>query len=223
VDDVLRSGIDAGVVTLTLNRPDKRNALSIAVRDAVADLLDDLAGEDTLRCVVLTGAGDVFSAGFDLGELAIEDPDFQRRLWSSSDRFHHTVMRFPLPVVAAVNGPALAGGFDLAVLCDLRVATTTARFAHPEQQWADVVYGPLEALVGGGVARDLCFTGRSVDAREALALGLITRVVEPAELAGAVRELTAAIAAAPRDALMRTKAKALARAAVDPATRTLDL
>jgi enoyl-CoA hydratase len=223
VDDVLRSENEAGVVTLTLNRPAKRNALSVAVRDAVSDALDELADEPDLRCVVLTGAGDVFSAGFDLAEFAVEDAGFQEQLWGSSDRFHHTVMRFPLPVVAAVNGPALAGGFDLAVLCDVRIASTTARFAHPEQQWADVVFAPLAALVGGGVARDLCFTGRSVDAAEALALGLVTEVVEPERLAAAVGEVTAAIGRAPRDALLRTKAKALAHAGIDPSTRTLDL
>ena len=76
------------------------------------------------------------------------------------------MLRFPLPTVAAVNGPALAGGFDLAVLCDLRVAATTARFAHPERTFGDVVYGPLHDLVGGAVARELCFTGRVVDATD---------------------------------------------------------
>ena len=74
---------------------------------------------------MLTGEGDVFSAGFDLKEFesAIDDPTFGERLWASSDRYHRTVLNFPLPIVAAVNGPAIAGGFDLAVMCDLRIAS----------------------------------------------------------------------------------------------------
>ena len=95
--------------------------------------------------MVITGAGPVFSAGFDLSEFdrAATDEAFGRQLWASSDRYHETVLHFPLPTIAAVNGPALAGGFDLAVLCDLRIASSTARFAHPERTFGDVVYGPL--------------------------------------------------------------------------------
>jgi enoyl-CoA hydratase len=193
------------------------------VRDAVSDALDGLAADDAVRCVVLTGAGSVFCAGFDLSEFRVDDPEFQRGLWASSDRFHHTVLCFPLPLVAAINGPALAGGFDLAVMCDLRVAVTTAQFAHPEQAWSQVVYGPLEALVGGAVARDLCFTGRAIDAVEALRLGVVSAVVEPDALAAHIASLTASITRAPRAALMSTKRKALARAGIDSASPTLDL
>ena len=222
-DEVLVSRVVDAVVTVTLNRPEKRNALSIAVRDLVSDALDELAAIEAVRCVVLTGAGDVFCAGFDLAEFRVEDPEFQGRLWASSDRFHHTVLCFPLPLVASINGPALAGGFDLAVMCDLRIASTTTRFAHPEQAWSQVVYTPLDALVGGAVARDLCFTGRAIDAAEALRLGLVSTVVEPGELAAETARFTAAIARAPRAALMGTKCKALARAGVDPAAPTVDL
>ena len=147
---VLVDGPDAaGIATLTLHRPEKKNALSIALRDALADQLDRLAALDELKVLIITGAGDTFSAGFDLKEFAVDEPGFQDRLWASSDRYHHTVARFPLPSVAAVNGAALAGGFDLAVLCDLRIAAATASFAHPEQRFGDVVYGPLHDLVGG--------------------------------------------------------------------------
>jgi enoyl-CoA hydratase/carnithine racemase len=221
--EVLVSAAVDGVATIRLNRPEKRNALSIAVRDLVSDALDGLAADESVRCVVMTGAGDVFCAGFDLAEFRVEDPEFQKRLWASSDRFHRTVLCFPLPLVASINGPALAGGFDLAVMCDLRIASNTTRFAHPEQSWSQVVYGPLEALVGGAVARDLCFTGRAVEAAEALRLGLVTAVVEPAALAAETERLTASIAQAPRTALLSTKRKALARAGIDPAAPTLDL
>jgi enoyl-CoA hydratase/carnithine racemase len=221
--EVLVSAVEHGVATVTLNRPEKRNALSIAVRDLVSDALDRLAADDDVQCVVLTGAGEVFCAGFDLAEFRVEDPEFQKRLWASSDRFHHTVICFPLPLVASINGPALAGGFDLAVMCDLRIASSTTRFAHPEQAWSQVVYGPLDALVGGAAARDLCFTGRTVDAAEALRLGLVSAVVEPDELAAETANVTAMITRAPRAALMSTKRKALARAGIDPAAPTLAL
>ena len=174
---------------------------------------------------MITGAGDVFSAGFDLTEFprALEDEAFATELWASSDRYHHAVLRFPVPTIAAVNGPALAGGFDLALLCDLRVASTRAAFAHPEYTFGDVVYGPLHDLVGGAVARDLAFTGRVVDAEEALAMQLVSQVVEPNELLPATLGVVARITKAPREILMRTKAKALARAGIAPGTPTLDL
>ena len=114
---VLTSAPADGVVTVTLNRPDKRNALSMALRDAVSDALDALAAREDVKVVVLTGAGEVFSAGFDLAEFEQleREPALGEAQRASSDRFHRTVLTFPLPLVAAVNGPALAGGFDLAV------------------------------------------------------------------------------------------------------------
>jgi enoyl-CoA hydratase len=117
----------------------------------------------------------------------------------------------------------LAGGFDLAVMCDIRVATTTARFGHPEQRWSDVVFSPLEDLVGSAAARDLCLTGRTIDAPTALRMGLVSSVVEPDEFGTEVARTAAMVANGPRDALMRTKAKALRRAGHRPDTPTLEL
>jgi enoyl-CoA hydratase/carnithine racemase len=213
-----------GIATLTLDRPERKNALSVELRDRLADVLDALAAEVAVRVIVLTGEGDVFSAGFDLKEfeVAIDDPAFGERLWASSDRYHRAVLNFPLPIVAAVNGPAIAGGFDLAVMCDLRIASETATFSHPEVTFGDVVYAPLHDLVGGAIARDLCFTGRKVDAAEALSLHLVTQVVAPDELAGAASAVAQQIARVPRDLLLRTKAKTLRRAGVTVAG-TLDL
>jgi enoyl-CoA hydratase len=209
-----------GVATLTLNRPERKNALSIQLRDEVSDALDALAADDALKVAVITGAGDVFSAGFDLREF--EQPELADALWASSDRFHATVLQFPLPLIAAVNGAAIAGGFDLAVMCDLRVAADTARFSHPEITFGDVVYGPLHELVGGAVARELCFTGRVVEAAEAMQLGLVSSVVPRDQLAAEVTSFTDQIVRAPRDVLLRTKAKAIRRAAVVQ-DATLDL
>ena len=212
-----------GIVTLTLNRPEKKNALSIAVRDEVSDALAALADADAVKVVVVTGAGDTFSAGFDLREFdRLDDEAFATTLWASSDRWHRACLEFPLPLVAAVNGPALAGGLDLAVMCDVRVAADTVRFAHPEITFGDVVYGPLHDIVGGAVARDLCFTGRAVDAREALRLHLVSTVVPAADLPAEANRFAAQIARAPRDVLLRTKAKAIRRSRVTVGA-TLDL
>jgi enoyl-CoA hydratase/carnithine racemase len=210
---------------LTLNRPERRNALSVALRDAISDALDELASDPTVKTVVVTASGTVFSAGFDLKEFdrAAQDKTFMAELWASSDRFHRTVLGFPLPLIAAVNGPAIAGGFDLAVMCDLRLAATTARFSHPERSFGDVLYGPLHDLVGGSVARDLTMGGRELSADEALALHLVSEVVEPDALPDAVTDLVIRVCVAPREVLMRTKAKALRRATWDLTTPTLDL
>jgi len=213
-----------GVALLTLDRPERRNALSISLRDALADALDALAADESVRCVVLTGAGSTFSAGFDLGEFATaaEDPAVAERLWASSDRYHTTVLSFPLPLVAAVNGPAIAGGFDLAVLCDVRVGADTARFAHPERTFGPVVYGPLRELVGGAVARDLCLTGRTLDAAEAHRLGLLRSVVPVEQVVDEALAVAVATAEAPRPLLADTKAKILRFSGVTPGA-TVDL
>ena len=219
-----RSKSSPAVALLTLDRPDVRNALSTELRDRISDALDELAQDGEVKVIVVTGNGPVFCSGFDLKEFeqAMEDEDLATRLWASSDRFHATVLKCPLPTIAAVNGPALAGGFDLAVMCDVRVAATTTRFAHPERTFGDVVYAPLHDLVGGSVARDLCLTGRSIDAEEARALRLVSSVVEPDEVLPTALAIAERTAEAPRDVLVRTKAKALRRAAIE-VEGTLDL
>jgi enoyl-CoA hydratase/carnithine racemase len=224
MDELLVGRVDAHAV-LTLNRPEKRNALSVALRDAISDALDSLAGDESIKCVVITGAGTVFSAGFDLSEFtrAADDEGFGRALWASSDRYHDTVLRFPLPTIAAINGPALAGGFDLAILCDLRIASTTARFAHPERTFGDVVYGPLHDLVGGSIARELTIGGRELDATEALRVHLVGEVVPPEQLVSATNAAVERVCAMPREVAVRTKAKALRRAGFSAEAPTLDL
>src|SRR5215218_2899222 len=203
-----------GVALLTLNRPDRRNALSTELREEGCRLLADLAGDESVRTLVVTGAGTTFSAGFDLDEFeqAAGDEAFGRRLWASSDEWHRRWIEFPVPTIAAVNGPAIAGGFDVAVMCDLRVLAESAAFAHPEVAFGDVVYGPLHDLVGGAVARELCFTGRRIDAAEAERLGVATRLVPSDDVLEASLALAEEIAASPRATLERLKQKAVRRA-----------
>jgi enoyl-CoA hydratase len=213
-----------GWVLLALDRPDKRNALSIELRDALSDALDGAAADETVHGVAVTGRGPVFSAGWDLGEFtsAAEDAELMERIWQSGDRFHRTLLSYPLPLVAALQGPALAGGFDLAVCCDVRIASTELRFAHPERTWTEVLYSPVEALVGSAVARDLLFTGRELDAAAALRLGLVSEVVPPERLPALLDETMARVAEVPREILVKTKAKVIRRAGI-VVDETLDL
>ena len=214
------TGPHEGVAVLTLTRPGRKNALSIVLRDEMSDALDRLAIDDACRALVITGDGDVFCAGFDLDEFA--RPELSDELWASSDRWHRTLMEFPLPMVAAVNGAAYGGGFDLAAMCDLRVAATTARFAHPEHSFSQVVYGPLRDLVGGSIARDLALTGRRIDAEEAHRLGVANRIVAPGDLLAEARAVATEIALAPRDVLLAMIAKIRRRAGFTMGA-TLDL
>lgn len=215
-DLVIERSLAAGVTEVRLNRPGKKNALSIAVRDLLSDALDRAAQDHSVSVVVIAANGDTFSAGFDLGEFAAaaEDPDLDKALWASSDRYHHRLLSFPLPILAAVNGAALAGGFDLATMCDIRVASKSARFARPESSFGPIMYSPLHDMVGSAIARDLSFSGRSVQAEEALRLGLVSRVVDDAELDAEVATLASHIAATPRDLLLNHKAKMIARAGI---------
>lgn len=205
---------DGGVVLLRLNRPDVRNALSIQLRDEMSHALDQLTADLETRALVITGAGSMFSAGFDLGEFsaAADDPDLTTALWASSDRFHHTVLRCPIPIIAALNGPALAGGFDLATMCDLRIAAPTTWFARPEVDWAIPLYRPLRDIVGGGLARELCLTSRRVELAEAQRIGLVNAVSEhPGQTA---LDWAAQIAKRPPAAVRATKAKFIEAAAI---------
>ena len=211
------------VVTLRFERPEKKNALSIELRDRLSDTLDRLTEDKDTKVVIFTGEGDVFSAGFDLSEFeARDDESHMERLWASSDRYHKAVLQFPLPTIAAINGPAMAGGFDLAVMCDMRIATPNARFAHPEILFGDVVYGPLREQIGGGRARELILTGRNVDAEEALSLGLISQIVPADQLAETANELAQTVARPARALLMRTKGKIMQRSG-DTGMATFDL
>ena len=212
------------IALITLRRPGQRNALSIALRDAISDALDALAADGSTSVVVITGEGPAFCAGFDLKEFetASGDVEFERELWASSDRYHRTLLQFPLPLVAAIDGPAIAGGFDLAVCCDVRIASTTTIFSHPEFAWGDVVYSPLHELVGGAIARELVLTGRTISAHEALDLHLVSRVVTPETVVEVAIDYATMMTQASRELLLRSKAKILARAAIANAP-TLEL
>lgn len=199
-----------GIAYLTVDRPEQRNALSIQVRDEMSDGLDALAQDEAVRVVVISSTGPAFSAGFDLGEF--DDESIQDELWASSDRWHERLRTFPLPLIASIQGAARAGGFDLATMCDLRIAARSATFARPELMWSVAIYSIVHDLVGGARARELGFTNRTITAGEAHAIGLVNQVVDDDDLPEATLALAREVAAIDRSSLQHTKAMAIARA-----------
>jgi len=173
------------VVVLTINRPEKRNALNLDLVRALSDTLGELARDEELRCVVLRGAGDkAFVAGADIAEL--KDRGAAESLAGINANLFQQVEDFPQPVIAALRGWTLGGGLELAMACDVRIAGQSARFGQPELNLGILPAAGgmhrLPALVGMGVAKDLVLTGRIVDADEALRVGLVSRVVADDEL-----------------------------------------
>jgi enoyl-CoA hydratase len=186
-----------GTAMLTLNRPEKRNALSRALREEIVQRLDELAKSDGVRAVVLIGAGPVFCAGFDRSEFA---EGGMEEVFAEATEYHRRVFTFAKPLIAAVNGPALGGGCDLAAMCDFRLAATSAAFGQPQVRFgAAAAYDLMRAVLGTGAAREMCLTGRTYDAEEALRIGLVNRVLEPDDLLDAARTLARDIASLPED------------------------
>jgi enoyl-CoA hydratase len=184
-----------GIAVLTLNRPEKRNALSRALREEIVARLDELAKSDGVRAVVLTGAGTVFCAGFDRSELA---GGGMEEVFAEATEYHRRVYTFSKPLIAAVNGPALGGGCDLAAMCDFRLAATSATFGQPQVRFgAAAAYDLMRAILGTGAAREMCLTGRIYSAEEALQIGLVNRVLAPEELVDAARTLASDVASLP--------------------------
>jgi len=193
-----------GVALLTLQRPEKRNALSRELLEAFDAQLQEWVDEDGVRAVVITGAGSAFCAGFDLSELA--DPEQRERVVPVSARYHRNLWSYPKVVIAAINGVAVAGGLDLVTLCDIRIAAPVASFGHPEiKLGAPPLFTPLRWLIGHGRARELCLTGRRIDAEEAKAIGLVTEVVPGEQLVARALEIAAEIARMPANAVATTK------------------
>lgn len=205
---VLQDRHDA-VTLLTLNRPDKRNALSLALRDALSERIATLEADQETKVIVVTGAGKAFSAGFDLAEVGNRDPDFVRQSEQSSARYHGRLSNCALPVICAINGVAVAGGLDLAVMCDIRIASPQARFGHPEIRFGSgVLYAALKEIIGGGNARELALTGELIDADRALEIGLVNAVAD--DVVPTALDVAASVAEAPRPALERVKARIIA-------------
>ena len=198
-EEVVLKRIDGHVATLTINRPDKLNALNIETRSRMVQELDELAKNDDIRVVVITGAGDkAFIAGADISEFEGRSPVDQYRVMTDSSVFL-AVDRFPKPTIAAINGFCLGGGCELAMACDIRIASEKAKLGQPEINLGLLPGGGgtqrLPRLVGMGAALKLLYTGDFIRADEALRIGLVDEVVAAGDVAARAKELAEAIAA----------------------------
>jgi enoyl-CoA hydratase/carnithine racemase len=215
MSDFIKFEREHDLVILTLNRPEDRNALSTQAQwDELVAACERVQADVSIKCVILTGAGTAFSAGVkdmrDKKGIAGGTP-FQIR-----DGYRRGIQRIPLalfaldvPTIAAVNGPAVGAGCDLACMCDIRIAADTARFAESFVKLG-IIPGDggawlLQRVIGYARAAELTFTGEMIDAASALSIGLVTKVVPAAQLISEARELAARITANPAPALRMAK------------------
>jgi enoyl-CoA hydratase len=198
-----------GVTVVTLLRPEKRNALSIDLRVELAECFASLGEDEGVGCIVLTGAGSAFCAGMDVTQFG-GDAGHRRRLVETSTGAFEAVGSCRRPVIAAVNGPALAGGFALALLCDLRVAAATATLGFPElPRGIPPSYAAARAVLPPAAAAEVCLTGRILSAEEALRLGAVNEVAPEGQALERSLVLAGEIASAPRSATLETKRRVL--------------
>lgn len=196
------------VALVTLCRPEKRNALSIELRVELAEAFDGLSQDQGVGCVVLTGAGTAFCSGMDTSQFG-GDLEHRRRLVETSTVAFEAVGDCRRPIVAAVNGVAIAGGFALALLCDLRIASASAVFGYPElPRGIPPSYAAARAVLPATIAQELCLTGRLVKADEAHKLGIVREVVDGDVVARGL-ELARRIAGLPRKAILETKRRTM--------------
>jgi len=210
---------DGGVLVVTINRPKVMNALNAALFAELSATLDDAAADESVRALIVTGAGDkAFVAGADINELAVQTPvagrDRARRGQAVFDR----IERLAKPVIAAVNGFALGGGCELAMACTIRLAADTAKFGQPEINLG-LIPGyagsqRLPRLVGRGRALELLLSGHSIGADEAHRIGLVNRVVPAAQLMTEAKALAQSLA---------SKAPIAVRYMLDAVARGLDM
>jgi enoyl-CoA hydratase/carnithine racemase len=196
------------VELVTLERPEKRNALSVEMRVELADAFQRLSDDDDVGCVVLTGAGSAFCSGMDTSQFG-GDRAHRARLVETSTLAFDAVGTCRRPVIATINGPALAGGFALALLCDLRIAHDSATLGYPElPRGIPPSYAAARALLPATIAQELCLTGRILSAAEAYRLNVVREVVSGDARVRAL-ELAEKIASLPREAILETKRRTL--------------
>jgi enoyl-CoA hydratase len=228
---VVVKGGGGPVVTVTINRPEVRNALDQPTLRALHDLFvglgDAPVGASALRCVILTGAGEkAFVAGADIGALSVLGPRQARAFAELGHAVGDAIEELAVPVIAAVNGFALGGGCELALACDFIYASSNARFGQPEINLGVIPgFGGTQRLprrIGLGLARELIYTGAIIDAAEALRIGLVNAVVEPGELLPRARAVAETIAGKAPLAIADAK-RALRRGADLPLDRAHEL
>ena len=202
-----------GVATITLNRPDAMNAFATGMRELLLEVLESYAGNRSVRCIVLTGAGRAFCAGGDIADMAaLQDDDDSAPIGEriqAAGQVIRLIRSLPQPVIAAVNGPAAGGGMNLALACDMRIGGGKALFAQSfvkiglVPDWGGFAF--LPRLVGTAKAMELMMTGARVDAEEAFRLGLLNRLVAQESLMDEVRAFAEELAAGPPQTLAAIK------------------
>lgn len=188
-----------GIASVTMNRPEKRNALSLEVMHELTAALQAIAADRAAHVVVLRGVGPAFSAGHDLREMLARSIEDYRRTFDVCVTLMQTIQQIPQPVIAEIAGIATAAGCQLVATCDLAVASTEARFATPGVKIGLFCTTPMVALtraIGRKRAMEMLLTGEAIDAHTAAEWGLVNRVVPPEELASATHALAARIAGA---------------------------
>jgi enoyl-CoA hydratase/carnithine racemase len=191
--------VDGAMAHVTMNRPEKRNALSLAHMQELIDCLKSVGESKEAQIVVLGGNGPAFCAGHDLSEMVGRDPEFYRHLFDVCCELMETIQAIPQPVIARVHGVATAAGCQLAATCDLVVAAEEARFATPGVKIGLFCSTPMVALsraVGQKKAMEMLLTGDFISAEEALAEGLVNKVVPSEELEAETQKLAGKIAEA---------------------------
>jgi enoyl-CoA hydratase len=189
-----------GIAYVTLNRPKVLNALNRKTVEELQDALIDARGDDSVRVLILTGAGEKsFVAGADIGELAQQTPVSGRETSLFGQGVFHLLETLGKPSICAINGFALGGGCELALACTIRIASKTAKLGQPEVRLGIIPgYGGsqrLARLCGKGIAQELCLTGEMIGAEEALRIGLVNHIYEPAELLAAAEAMAKKIIA----------------------------
>ncbi|MCA1591360.1 MAG: enoyl-CoA hydratase/isomerase family protein [Acidobacteria bacterium] len=204
-----------GLARVRLNRPDKRNALTPAMLERLAELFAELSARRDLRAVILSGAGQDFCAGTDIGELQALDEEEARHAAERGQKVCDVIESCRVPVIAAVQGAASGGGFELALACHLRVASASARFSLPETRLGVIpAYGGTQRLsraVGTGRALAAMLAAGSLTADEASRLGLVNRVVPEKELIDEAKALARAIITASAPLAVRACLEAVTR------------
>lgn len=194
------------VATLTINRPDKGNALAPAVLEEVITIFNGLAERDDVNVIVFTGGERFFSAGFDLNEIRKLEKVTNEAYTALFHRAYRAVLFCPQPVIAAVGGAAIAGGFDLTMMCDIRYASTRAKFGQREIVLSlTPIMDPLWRIIGLGRAKEVALTGRIYDAAEAERMGYVSKTFPEGELLSSVRAIAVEMASYDRMCLAETK------------------
>jgi enoyl-CoA hydratase len=202
----LRYGIEAGVATLTLDRPEARNALNRAMCDDIVAAAAAARADAGVKLVLVRANGPVFCAGADLKERKSMTADEVRARRLAAYAAYGAIESLPMPVIGVVQGPAIGSGCEIAAACDFVVATPLAVFATPESMRGTIgATQRLPRILGKPLAKDMMFTGRKLDAEEARAAGLVTRVVAAGDLDGVIAEIAKTIVGAPQEALRQAK------------------